>query len=165
MDLPGPAIGSARNPCACDAPDFHLLDRQGFVKITSTSGGTQIEWSVFAPNWASLYFAMEWLHTFPGPYTLRYYLSGWFDEKYNDVNAARNRIDIIIGKSDIHLTRHTFVTEVDPYRANIPDILKTALNEGEVNPNFGVDCVLDEIPASSMSSASGRSRKSPGCGA
>ena len=77
-------------------------------------------------------------------YNLRYYLSGWFDEKYNDVNAARNRIDIIIGKSDIHLTRHTFVTEADPHRANIPDLLKTALDDGAVNPNFGVDCVLDE---------------------
>ena len=126
------------------APDFQLLDRQGFVKITSTSGGTEINWSVFAPNWASLYFAMEWLHTFPGPYSLRYYLSGWFDEKYNDVNAARNRIDIIIGKSDVHLTRHTFVTEVDASRADIPDLLKSALSEGEVNPNFAVDCVLDE---------------------
>lgn len=125
-------------------PDFDLLDRQGFVKITSSTSGTQIEWSVFAPNWASLYFAMEWLHTFPGPYNLKYYLSGWFDEKYNDVNAARNRIDIIIGKSDIHLTRHTFVSEADPHRANIPDLLKSALTEGEVNPNFGVDCVLDE---------------------
>jgi hypothetical protein len=127
-----------------DTPDFDLLDRQGFVKITDTTRGTQIEWSVFAPNWASLYFAMEWLHTFPGPYTLRYYLSGWFEEKYNEVNAARNRIDIIIGKSDIHLTRHTFVTEADPYRADIPDLLKSALSEGDVNPNFGVDCVLDE---------------------
>ena len=124
--------------------DFHLLDRQGFVKVTNSSGGTEIEWSVFAPNWASLYFAMEWMHTYPGPYTIRYYLSGWFDEKYNDVLAARNRIDIIIGKSDIHLTRHTFVTDADPHRADIPDLLKSALSEGEVNPNFGVDCVLDE---------------------
>jgi hypothetical protein len=126
------------------APDFDLLDRQGFVKITRSAGGTQIEWSVFAPNWASLYFAMEWLHTFPGPYTLKYYLSGWFDENYGDVNAARNRIDIIIGKSDIHLTRHTFVSDADPHRANIPDLLKSALADGDVNPTFGVDCVLDE---------------------
>jgi hypothetical protein len=124
--------------------EFELLDRQGFVKIKSSPRATQIEWSVFAPNWASLYFTMEWLHTFPGPYTLRYYLSGWFEEKYNDVNAARNRIDIIIGKSDIHLTRHTFVTEADPQRANIPDLLKTALDDGAVNPKFGVDCILDE---------------------
>jgi hypothetical protein len=125
-------------------PEFDLLDRQGFVKIKSSTRGSQIEWSVFAPNWASLYFTMEWLHTFPGPYSLRYYLSGWFEEKFNDVNSARNRIDIIIGKSDIHLTRHTFVTEADPYRANIPDLLKTALDDGAVNPKFGVDCILDE---------------------
>ncbi|QIG50872.1 hypothetical protein G5V57_25950 [Nordella sp. HKS 07] len=125
-------------------PAFDLLDRQGFVKIESSARGTKIEWSVFAPNWASLYFTMEWLHTYPGPYNLRYYLSGWFDEKYNDVNAARNRIDIIIGKSDIHLTRHTFVTEADPHRANIPDLLKTAFDDGAVNPKFAVDCILDE---------------------
>jgi hypothetical protein len=125
--------------------EFELLDRQGFVKITSSSRGTQIDWSVFAPNWASLYFTMEWLHTFPAPYSLRYYLSGWFDEKHSDVNAARNRIDIILGKSDIHLTRHTFVTEADPHNANIPDLLKTALDEGVINPKFGVDVVLDEV--------------------
>ena len=104
-----------------------------------------IDWSVFAPNWASLYFAMEWLGTPARPlYAAAIIFRAGSRRNYNDANAARNRIDIIIGKSDIHLTRHTFVTEADPYRADIPDLLKNALSDGDVNPNFGVDCMLDE---------------------
>ncbi|TMJ42045.1 MAG: hypothetical protein E6G89_04800 [Alphaproteobacteria bacterium] len=120
-----------------------MLDRQGFVKIKNSPRATQIEWSVFAPNWASLYFTMEWLHTFPGPYTLRYYLSGWFEEKYNDVNAARNRIDIIIGKSDVR-RRSTMVRSIQNSASTVSSM---------------------KHRASSASSASARNPRSPACGA
>ena len=62
------------------AQELDLIERQGFVKVTQSANGTEIKWSVFAPNWASLYFALEWIDTFPAPYTLNYNLAGWFEE-------------------------------------------------------------------------------------
>ena len=126
-----------------EARAFELLDRQGLVKITISSAGTMVTWSVFAANWASLFFAMEWLHTYPPPYKLRYYLAGWFMESFDSALTARNRLDVIVGKSDIHLTRRTFVQEANPNRPDIPPLLKSALDLGHAQSDFSVDCVLD----------------------
>jgi len=126
-----------------DARQEHaLLEHQGFVKVVRSPDGTMVTWAVFAPNWASLYFAMEWLGTMPGPYTLKYFLSGWFEETFPDATSARHRIHAIIGKSDIHLSSRTYVQPANPNRPDIPDLLKEALGNG-APPEFSVDCIFD----------------------
>src|SRR5262249_52809732 len=126
-----------------DARQEHeLLERQGFVKAVGGSGGTTIAWSVFAPNWASLYFVLEWLGETSGPYTLKYYLLGWFEESFADATSARRRIHAIIGKSDIHLSSRTYVQPANPDRTDIPDILKEALDRRPPR-EYCVDCVYD----------------------
>ena len=125
------------------AQELDLIERHGFVKVTQSSNGTEIKWSVFAPNWASLYFVLEWIDTFPAPYTLHYNLAGWFEEHVGSQPAARDRIQAIIGKSDIHLTRRTFVQEADPSRPDIPDLLKDVLQRGSILPDYSIECILD----------------------
>lgn len=124
-------------------PEDHLLKRLGMVRITQGLDGTEIKWSVFAPNWASLYFVLEWIETYPGPFTLRYYLLGWFEEHVETAHAARDRIEMIIAKSDIHLTQRTFIREADPRRKDMPPLLRNALIDKTTLPDHSVDCVYD----------------------
>ncbi|CAN5519200.1 hypothetical protein BH10PSE7_BH10PSE7_01650 [soil metagenome] len=126
-----------------EAQENELIERHGFVKVSQSATGTEIKWSVFAPNWASLYFVLEWIDTFPAPYTLNYNLAGWFEERQGSHVAARDRILAILGKSDIHLTRRTFVQDADPGRADIPDLLKDVLQRGSVLPDYSIECILD----------------------
>jgi hypothetical protein len=126
-----------------DVRHEHDLLEKGHVRVVRGAEGTAVAWSVFAPNWASLYFAMEWLTDAPAPYTLKYFLAGWFEESFPDVASACRRIHAIIGKSDIHLSSRTFVQPANPNRPDIPEILKDALGN-RAPPEFCVDCVYDK---------------------
>jgi hypothetical protein len=127
--------------------EHELFERDGFVKLVECPEGTTVMWSVFAPNWASLYAVMDRLDQAPAPVTLKYFLSGWFVETLPDSLSARRRIHTILAKSDIHLTSRTYVRPASPNRPDIPPILKQAL-EQNAPAEFGIDCVYD--------SASGR---------
>jgi hypothetical protein len=122
-----------------------LLQRHGCVKITTGRDGTRIRWAVFASNWASLYFAMEFLSVSPGPYILNYYLAGWFFEEIATVAEARARIGVIMGKSDIHLQKRTFVKEVTPTPERMPELLRDALHNRTAIPEVTVDVAYDEL--------------------
>ncbi len=54
----------------------HTLQGEGFIKLVQGPEGTEIKWSVFAANWASLFYILDWSETFPVPVTLRYFLVG-----------------------------------------------------------------------------------------
>ena len=127
-----------------DGGEESLLQRKGMIKLTLSERGTEVRWPLFAANWTSLFYVMEWLRTAPGPYTLKYFIVGWVEEKFDDVNAAINRIDQLLSKSDVHLTQRTFVKEQDPSRARVPDLLRHALLDETIMPDVSVDCVLDD---------------------
>jgi hypothetical protein len=122
----------------------YLLQWQSWVKITHGLDGTEIKWSVFSANWASLYFVLEWIETYPGPFTLKYYLLGWFEEIIETANEARERIETIIAKSDIHLTQRTFIRDADPGRKDIAPLLRNALVDKIALPDHSIDCIYDE---------------------
>lgn len=120
------------------------IHRHGLVKVTAGAKGIELKWAVCAPNWASLYFAMDWLSGAHGPFILKYHLAGWFEETIAAPAKARGRIDQIIAKSDIHLTRRTYVREANPKSRSVPAILRAAWTERMANPDISVDCVFDE---------------------
>jgi hypothetical protein len=131
-------------PSSQASEELALIQRQGIVKVSaSDEHGTTVTWAFFAPNWASLYFAMETLHLYPAPYHLHYFLSGWFSETIDDATAARDRIHALLAKSDVHLTSRTFVKEAHPDPAKMPPVLQHAWDEKSVRPDVSVDCVLD----------------------
>lgn len=121
----------------------HRLQWEGMVKITQGLDGTEIKWSVFSGNWASLYFVLEWIETYPAPLTLKYFLLGWFEERIATAHEARQRIETIVAKSDIHLTQRTFVRDADPGRKDIPPLLRNALVDKTALPDHSVDCIYD----------------------
>jgi hypothetical protein len=121
-----------------------LIHRDGLVKIsTSEEQGTTITWAFFAPNWSSLYFIMETLFLHPAPYHLHYFLAGWFSETIPDWRSARNRLNELVSKSDVHLTTRTFVKEMEPDATKMPQTLQDVWSEKSVRPDISVDCVLD----------------------
>jgi hypothetical protein len=120
-----------------------LIQRNGYVRLTAAPGVTEVKWAVFAPNWASIFYAMNWLPRFPPPYRLRYFIVGWCEEHHDDVGSACERLDEILAKSDIHITKRTFVKDMDPGKTAMPELLRDALLDHTVGPEFAVDCVFD----------------------
>ena len=106
--------------------------------------GTEIKWSVFSPCFASLFYAIEWLPAASLPIVLRFYLSGWFEETCFTADQAINRIEQIIAKSELHLTRRTFVEEFDPKGKMLPPMLQKTWTDHMVSPENSVDCVYEE---------------------
>jgi hypothetical protein len=120
-----------------------LLDRHNLVKVTSTDMGTTVKWHAFGANWASLFFAKEWIGTFPGPYTLIYYMSGWFSETLIDPIDARDRLDQLIAKSDLHLSSRVYTQSFDPKTRVLPDIIRRTLEAGQAPAEASIDCSFD----------------------
>lgn len=120
-----------------------LLHRQGFVKIEQDDNGTTVKWTMFSSNWASLYFAMEWIHCTPGPYHLNYYSAGWFTERYDTAWEAADRMSQLIYKSDIHLSRTVYIHDASEARDDVPQLLKSALRNNDIDEDHSIDCIFD----------------------
>jgi hypothetical protein len=137
----------AERPVGTDGravPEAEMLGRMGYVKLTVGRGLTEIKWMALAANWSSLHLAKEWVGETPGPYALKYFVSGWFSEQIGEAGHAARRIDEIVAKSDIHLVSRVYVREVDPGEAVMPQTLLRTLDDRRAPPDFSVDCVLDE---------------------
>lgn len=123
-----------------------VLQRLGFVKITESEQGTFIRWSMFSRNWASLFFAAEWLQGAFGPYRLQYYSAGWFNERHDHPWTAADRIRHLIHKSDVHLSQTVYMKKVTEVRRNMPPVLLKALRDNAASEDVSIDCAYD--PAS-----------------
>lgn len=120
-----------------------LLHRRGYVKIVQDGNGTAVKWAMFTANWASLYFAIEWIHSCPAPYHLYYHSAGWFHEKYLTSAEASERISQLVYKSDIHLSRTVYIYDANENRDDVPVLLKAALQHNEADEEHSVDCLYD----------------------
>lgn len=120
-----------------------LLHRQGYVKITESETGTIIKWSMFAPNWAALYFVMEWIHGATGPFQLQYYSAGWFNERYDHAWEASERISQLMYKSDVHLSQTVYIQDAQENREDIPMLLQKALKDNAIDEDHSIDCMFD----------------------
>lgn len=121
------------------------IHRRGIVKVTySQEAGTYVSWSVFSPNWASLYYMAECLQLYPAPYRFQYYLAGWFSETIANGRQARERIHWLIAKSDVHLLARTYVKDAAPDPKSMPSLLQDAWGDKAVKPEYSIDCVHDD---------------------
>ncbi len=127
-----------------DGSDEALFQRKGLVRLSVSDRGTEVCWSMFACNWASLFLTMEWIRTAPGPYKLKYFIVGWAEETYDNAADAADRISQLLAKSDVHLTTRTFVKEADPGSKRLPEVIHQTLLDGAAIPDISVDCILDD---------------------
>lgn len=122
-----------------------LVHRCGLVRVVSGPEGTEIRWSATAPSFASLFYVMEWLLDLPSPFMLRFFLCGWFEETVESAVAARQRLQQIVARSDVHLLQRTFVHEFDPSAKRLPRLLSDALARGaNACDDHAVDCQMDD---------------------
>jgi hypothetical protein len=124
-------------------PERLIPDGDNIVKIVADDSGTAVRWHGFGANWASLFFAKEWIARFPGPYTLHYYFSGWFTETIADPVEARARIDTLIAKSDLNLSSRVYIQSFDPETRKLPELIRRTLDAGEAPAEASIDCSLD----------------------
>ena len=136
--------GSAATQLA-ELGEDEVLQRRGMVVVqTSHENGTVVKWAFFAPNWASLYYVMETLYLYPGPYTLQFFLAGWFRETFDNFDDARRRIHELVSKSDIHILSRTFVHDAQPGPKVTPSLLQDAISDLTVKPDFSVDLAVND---------------------
>jgi hypothetical protein len=135
---PPPVIDPAR-----PGRDRELLGREGRVRVTVGRTGTTVTWVAFSANWASLYFTKEWIGTFPGPYTLKYFVAGWFTETLEDPAQARDRLDCIMANGDIRLSASVYIKDMAPKQGRTPTLLLEALEQRNIDEAHSVDCLLD----------------------
>ena len=120
-----------------------LLQRCGYVKLVEGEGGTTIRWSMFSRNWASLYFAAEWLQGAFGPYQLQYYSAGWFNERHEQPWMAADRIHHLLHKSDVHLSQTVYIRQITESSRTVPPVLQKALKDNAASEDVSIDCAYD----------------------
>jgi hypothetical protein len=125
------------------ADEDRCLHRLGFARLVAGANGTEIRWSVFSPCFASMFHIADRLCDLPGPYMLRYFLAGWFEEM-QPTAAARRRILDIVARGDIHLSQRVYVREMDPCGQALPASLHDTWIDGNALPEHSVDCVYEE---------------------
>jgi hypothetical protein len=123
-----------------------LLHSRNYVKIETTDAGTTVKWVMFAANWASVFFVREWLTTLPKPYTLKFFIAGWFEETLGTYLETRDRIDQLMAKSDVRFTERVFTREFNLNGASVvPPDFELAVNEGKIPEDKTVVCVIDTV--------------------
>jgi len=125
-----------------DAKAERLLS-DGAVQVVLLRNSTILRWHLFAPNWSSLYYVLEWMQGQQGPCRLEYFVAGWFEEDYPDVAAALERLRQLMDKSDVFLRSRVFIKPVDVEKAQIPSLLQDVLMKRDAPAEYGVDCVED----------------------
>jgi hypothetical protein len=125
------------------ADERALLHREGYVNIVESDAGTTVRWAMFSANWASLFFAMEWIHGAIGPFQLQYHSAGWFNERYDNAWEASERIHHLIHKSDVHLSQTVYIQDANEDRDDVPVLLKQALKDRQIDEDHSIDCMFD----------------------
>ena len=126
------------------ADERKLLSRDGSVLVRVNSNGTEVKWDASAPNWASLFFAREWIEIFNGPYTLNYFLSGWFNETFVEAGEAIARIGHLIACADIRLRTRVFVQSFDKIKPVVMEPLRQVYENNRAREDNSVDCFFDQ---------------------
>ena len=139
----GQLVSRPLGPSGEKITDRQLLQKHELVKIEIGPDGTTIRWVMFAANWTSLYFAMEWIGPFMGPFTLRFFNSGWFEETYEQTEDVRQRITKLISKSDIRFSSRTYIKAFDPVTYELPPLLQRMWDTGLIDDKSAVHCAID----------------------
>ncbi len=140
-----------RDGCLVNRPDKREsaarsnIEIGQIVKVETAESGTTIKWSMFAPNWASLFFVQEWLPSLPQPYVLRFFNSGWFCETYETAVQARARIGQLTGKADVRFSARAFTRTFVPNVPKLPPRLRSAWEAGVAQPDSSVVCSVDPV--------------------
>lgn len=117
---------------------------KGHVRLTTGELGTEIKWTVLSPCTTSLFTVCDWMKTAVGPFVLRYFESGWFEEFHDRAEEAGLRIADIIARGDHHFSRRTMIKEFELEKASLSPFLKSCIS-GETNAGeYAVECAFED---------------------
>lgn len=117
--------------------------REGRVRVTTGSVGTEIKWHVQTPSFTSIFVIMDQLSKYQTPICLRFFISGWFEEFFQDAMLARKRIEDILARGDRHFPIKTFVEKVDSRPSMISSLIQNCLTTQQLPEEFTVECVFE----------------------
>ncbi len=127
------------NPCS----ERSLLQQKNHVKIELAPQGISITWYMAVANWSCLYFVSEWISAFQGPFELKFFNAGWFEETYQTSKAAKKRIDQLVCKSDVRLSARVYTRDFFGSTTRISDELVDLLKTGEPDQEKAIVCHVD----------------------
>ncbi len=138
-------IGSIAND---ETPFSQIEERKRFdlgqVRLTTGDIGTEIKWHVQSPCHASLYAAIEWLATANGPFVLRFYVSGWFEEFHRTYQEVMQRLEDILARGDRHFTTRTMVQQFALNEKPLPELISECLNTPSSALDYAIECTYEE---------------------
>lgn len=120
-----------------------LFDTQNLVKLETGPKGTSLKWNMSCANWSSLLFALNFVHTCAGPFTLSYFNSGWFEEVLSSAYETGVRMEQLIFKSDIYFSQRAYTAVQVPNLDLMPSLLRTAYENGSAAEEHAVICSID----------------------
>ncbi len=130
-----------------DAGSGGWLHREGRVRLTTGSLGTEIKWDVQSPCHSALFATMELIQEMNPPFVLRFCAMGWFEAVCKDADSAAQRIEDIIAHGDRHFASRIFVERIAPQLAKMPDVIKFSLENQTAPEDYTVDCFFDHVTA------------------
>jgi hypothetical protein len=132
-----------------DAPEISPQEQRkkfnaGHVRLTTGELGTEIKWSVLSPCLASLFFINDWLTVATGPFVLRFYASGWFEEFHETYKDVNRRLDEIIVRGDRHFTTRTLIKEFSIKKTELTPLLNDCISQTSTAQEYAVECVYED---------------------
>jgi hypothetical protein len=117
--------------------------KEGGVRLTTGDLGTEVRWHVQSPCVTAAFKTMEWLNSTRGPFILRFYAMGWFEETFADAKAAARRMEQIVARGDRHFATRVFIEEGRKDSQRVPEVLRLAIDQGTMPADFTVDSSFD----------------------
>ncbi|MCP5080493.1 MAG: hypothetical protein GY948_02220 [Alphaproteobacteria bacterium] len=121
-----------------------LLRDDRLVLVTVNSRGTSVHWYLANASWSSLYSVISHLRVCPSPFQLNYFVEAWATERFVSSKEAGRRIDELIGKSDVRLSRKAYIDERELDKGAMPQLLQLAYEEHAAMTEHRVDTVFHE---------------------
>ena len=118
--------------------------RKGHVRLTTGELGSEIKWTVISPSTSSLFAVCDWVKTATGPFVLRFFASGWFEEFHGTAEDASVRINEVIARGDRHFTCRTMVKEFEMDSALISPFLRSCISGETKAEDYAVECVFED---------------------
>jgi hypothetical protein len=123
--------------------DKSLFDQFGMVRIKCGASGTEVQWNMACPNWASLMLAGKLIVACGGPFKLKYFNAGWFTETQPDAFSTAERIEALIFKSDVRLSDRAYTSVEIPDLGIVPETLRLALQTGTAPDSKSIVCAVE----------------------
>lgn len=124
--------------------EWKLMYRAGAVRLTAGDLGTEIKWVVASPCVSSLFAAKAMLDNSDGPFVLRFFAAGWFEESFDSPADVRARIGTLVMHGDRHIISKVFERPSLPDEVRTPELVRQVLRDMHPPSDHVIECRYEE---------------------